>query len=137
MLKKNTLCRIVGIPVTLASTSYESYTSFFGTSLLASLVFTFHVLCIALPYFLTKLPSQDTSVLVCLSHTPTVTPPISSTAIPELPGVEYFTFIIQFWKYLFYFTCVVERIVQTISRLPPPPPHKQLLSHFFINLALE
>lgn len=91
---------------------------FFGTSLASlfcyvrvkALISTFQVLCIALPYFLTKLPSLDASVPVCLLYTPAITLPISSTAIPELPGVEYFTFIIWFWKYSFYFTCVVERI---------------------------
>lgn len=103
---------------------------FFGTSLLAALfcyvrvkapISACQVLCVSLPYFPTKLSSQEASVPVHLPPTPAITPPISSMVLPELPGIEYFTFIIWFWKYCFYFTCVVERIFHTIWRLSPTP----------------
>lgn len=60
-----------------------------------ALISAFRTLCIALPYFPTKLPSQDSSVPIHLPatnaccHTPDF-----FHGDPELPGVEYFTFII-------------------------------------------
>lgn len=87
---------------------------FFCNSLLASLfccvrvkalTSAFQVLCIALPYFTTVLPSQDASVPVHLPHTPAITPPISSMVIPELPGVEYFYYLILEVQFLFYMCC--------------------------------